>query len=43
MKDRPEFGTTHADFEQMTEATFWEMGASDRRYSRQYVLNEMRN
>ncbi|MCC5608934.1 hypothetical protein LC612_19630 [Nostoc sp. CHAB 5834] len=38
---RPELGTTRADFEQMTEATFWEVGASGRRYSRQYVLDEM--
>ncbi|MCW5317890.1 DUF4440 domain-containing protein [Nostoc sp. KVJ3] len=38
---RPELGTTRADFEQMTESTFWEVGASGRRYSRQYVLDEM--
>jgi hypothetical protein len=38
---RPELGTRRADFEQMTEATFWEVGASGRRYSRQYVLDEM--
>lgn len=38
---RPELGTTRADFEQMTEGTFWEVGASGRRYSRQYVLDEM--
>jgi hypothetical protein len=38
---RPEFGTTRADFERMTEATFWEVGASGRRYSRQYVLDEL--
>jgi hypothetical protein len=37
----PEFGTTRADFERMTEATFWEVGASGRRYSRQYVLGEL--
>ena len=36
---RPEFGTTRADFERMTEADFWEVGASGRRYSRQYVLD----
>ncbi|MHC5761500.1 hypothetical protein [Nostoc sp.] len=28
---RPELGTTRADFEQMTESTFWEVGASGRR------------
>ncbi|NDJ26164.1 DUF4440 domain-containing protein [Nostoc sp. B(2019)] len=38
---RPELGTTRADFEQMTEKTFWEVGASGRRYSRQYVLDEL--
>ncbi len=31
---RPEFGTTRADFERMTETTFWEVGASGRCYSR---------
>jgi hypothetical protein len=36
---RPEFGTTRADFEAMTEPDFWEVGASGRRYSREYVLN----
>ena len=38
---RPEFGTTRADFERMTETIFWEVGASGRRYSRQYVLDEL--
>ena len=28
---RPEHGTTRADFERMTESTFWEVGASGRR------------
>jgi hypothetical protein len=36
---RPEFGTTRADFEAMTELDFWEVGASGRRYSRAYVLD----
>jgi hypothetical protein len=36
---RPELGTTRADFEAMTEPDFWEVGASGRRYSRQYVLD----
>ena len=36
---RPEFGTTRVDFARMTESTFWEVGASGRRYSRQYVLD----
>ena len=34
----PEFGTTRADFERMTDEAFWEVGASGRRYSREYVL-----
>jgi len=38
---RPEFGTTRADFENMMEATFWEVGASGQCYSRKYVLDEL--
>jgi hypothetical protein len=38
---RPEFGTTRGDFERMTEPEFWEVGASGRRYSREYVLDEL--
>ena len=38
---RPQFGTTRADFESMTEATFWEVGASGRCYSREHVLDEL--
>jgi len=38
---RPEFGTTRADFENMTAKDFWETGASGRRYSRQFVLDEL--
>jgi hypothetical protein len=38
---RPVFGTTRADFERMTEDDFWETGASGRRYSRQFVLDEL--
>jgi hypothetical protein len=38
---RPEFGTTRADFENMMHADFWEIGASGRRYSREYVLAEL--
>jgi hypothetical protein len=37
----PEFGTTRADFENMTDPDFWEIGASGRRYSREYVLTEL--
>jgi len=38
---RPEFGTTRADFENLTVTDFWEVGASGRRYSREYVLAEL--
>jgi hypothetical protein len=38
---RPEFGTTRADYESMMHADFWEVGASGRRYSREYVLAEL--
>ena len=36
---RPEFGSTRADFENMTTKNYWEVGASGRRYSRNYVLD----
>jgi hypothetical protein len=38
---RPEFGTTRADFENMMHDGFWEIGASGRRYNREYVLAEL--
>jgi hypothetical protein len=38
---RPELGTTRADFENMTATDFWEVGASGRRYSREFVLAEL--
>ncbi len=38
---RAEFGLTRADFERMTVADFWEVGASGRCYSRAYVLDEL--
>jgi hypothetical protein len=38
---RPEFGTTRADFERMTAPEFWEVGASGRRYSREYVIENV--
>ena len=38
---RPELGTSRADFERMTVDDFWEVGASGRRYSRAYVLDEL--
>jgi hypothetical protein len=37
----PEFGRTRRDFEAMTDPAFWEVGASGRRYSREYVLDEL--
>jgi hypothetical protein len=38
---RPELGTTRVDFENMTMTDFWEVGASGRRYSRDYVLDTL--
>jgi len=38
---RPELGTTRADFEKMMVEDFWEVGASGRRYSRTYALDEL--
>ena len=38
---RPELGTARADFESMTLTDFWEVGASGRRYGRDYVLAEL--
>lgn len=38
---RSEFGTTRADFAAMTAEDFWEIGASGRIYTRQYVLDEL--
>jgi hypothetical protein len=40
---RPEFGTTRRDYENMTDLQFWEVGASGRRYSREFVLNTLDN
>ena len=36
---RQEFGVTRSDFEKMTTPDFWEIGASGRRYTREYVLD----
>lgn len=38
---RPEFGTRREDFEKMAAQTFWEVGASGRRFSRQFVLDTL--
>ena len=40
---RPEFGTTRDDFERMTDESFWEVGASGRIYSREFVLETLAN
>jgi hypothetical protein len=40
---RPELGTTRGDYENMTEPTFWEVGASGRRYSREFILDTLEN
>jgi len=38
---RPEFGVTRADFEAMTAPDFWEVGASGKCYSREFVLDTL--
>jgi hypothetical protein len=38
---RPEHGTTRSAFAAMTAEEFWEVGASGRRYGRQYVLDTL--
>jgi len=38
---RPEFGTSRADFERMTAEDFSETRASGRKYSREFVLDEL--
>ena len=38
---RPELGTRRVDFERMTVDDYWEVGASGRRYSRAFVLDEL--
>ena len=38
---RQEWGTSRSDFEKVTVEDFWEVGASGRRYSREYVLQEL--
>ena len=37
----PEFGTRRADIENMMAPDFWEVGASGRRYSREFILDEL--
>jgi hypothetical protein len=38
---RPELGTSRAALEDMTHTEFWEVGASGRCYSREFVLAEL--
>jgi hypothetical protein len=38
---RPEFGVTRADFEKMVVDDFWEVGASGKCYSREFVLDTL--
>jgi len=38
---RAAFGTKREDFEKMTAPEFWEVGASGRRFSRQFVLSTL--
>jgi hypothetical protein len=38
---RAKFGVSREDFERMTVEEFWEIGASGRRYSRNFVLDEL--
>lgn len=37
----PEFGTTVTDFERATSPNYWEVGASGRRYSREFILRTL--
>jgi hypothetical protein len=37
----PAFGTTAAEFERATSPDYWEVGASGRRYSRDFILCEL--
>ncbi len=37
----PAFGSTTAEFERSTAPDYWEVGASGRRYSREFILHEL--
>jgi hypothetical protein len=39
----PEFGLTTAEFERSTAPDYWEVGASGRRYSREFILSWANN
>jgi hypothetical protein len=38
---KPEFWKTRADFAQLMHESYWEVGASGKRYSRDFILNLM--
>jgi len=38
---RPELGTSREDLLAMTEEGFWEVGATGRRYSREFIINTL--
>ena len=38
---RAEFGTTRADFDKLMAPSFWEVSASGRRFSRQFILDTL--
>jgi hypothetical protein len=38
---RPEFGTSRNDFDRMMADDFWEVGASGKKYSREFVLDTL--
>ena len=37
----PAFGESRSDHERVTDEEYWEVGASGRRYSRQFILDEL--
>jgi hypothetical protein len=37
----PEFDATTAELERTTAADYWEVSASDRRYSQEFILREL--
>jgi hypothetical protein len=39
---RPEHGTDRADFENLMAESFWEVGASGQKYSREFVLTTLK-
>lgn len=38
---RPAFASTAEDFASLTAPTYWEVGASGRRYTREFILNHL--